>query len=66
MLRLVLWIWRVVIVGQKPRPACVRAQPSHHSGRASVSCLSGLCVPCCEARCRCLDAVVKQTRELQA
>lgn len=66
MLRLLWWFVRVVIVGQKPRKECVRSHPGHHSGRASVSCLSGLCVPCCENRCKCLDAVVKQTKELQA
>ena len=37
-----------------------------HDSRASVTCGSGLCVECCEARCKCLDAVVKQTKELQA
>ena len=66
MLRLLWWFVRVVIVGQKPRPRCVRGGAWGHDSRASVTCGSGLCVECCEARCKCLDAVVKQTKELQA
>jgi hypothetical protein len=66
MLRLLWWFVRVVIVGRRLK-LCVRGgQHEFPINLASQTCGSGLCVACCEARCQCLDVVVKQTKELQA
>lgn len=67
MLRLILWIWRAVIVGRQLK-LCVRGAVSHFFPItfASSICGSGLCVECYEAHCKCLDPIVKQTRELHS
>mgnify|MGYP003499645173 CR=1 FL=1 len=61
MARLLLWLWRYVVVGQPARPGCLR----HPDLPAWSICGTGLCRDCCEARCGCLFPLVKQTKEAQ-
>lgn len=68
MLRLLLWFWRYVIVGQPVKlrlfhPTCARRTSSYgHDSYAAPFCEHGLCSDCCDTRCKCLAHQVEQTQ----
>lgn len=69
MIRLLLWIWRHLIIGQPFkfklfRSACARKTSPHgHDVYAATYCEHGLCPECCDARCKCLDHQIAETKE---
>ncbi len=67
MIRLLIWFFRYIVVGQKllPKPRCLRAGASNHDNDlpASSICGTGLCVRCCEGNCKCIMPLIKQTME---